>query len=66
MNTNSQMELGFENALRPQPLMQRQSRLRQARWWFERMRQVVDRALDRGPRPTARPEQIYFGLGRMT
>jgi hypothetical protein len=31
-----------------------------SRWWFERMRQVVDRAFDWQPAPPPRPEQIWF------
>ncbi len=30
-----------------------------AHWWFERMRQVVDRAIDWEPAPPPRPEQIW-------
>jgi hypothetical protein len=29
-------------------------------WWFQRMRQIVDRAFDWQPAPPPRPEQIYF------
>jgi hypothetical protein len=31
-----------------------------SRWWFERMRQIVDRAFDWQPAPPPRPEQIWF------
>jgi hypothetical protein len=31
-----------------------------AQWWFQRMRQVVERARDWQPKPTPRPEQIWF------
>jgi hypothetical protein len=44
--------------------VQRQRRLRRARWWFEQMREVVDRALDRSPAPLPSAEQIYFPLRR--
>ena len=38
----------------------RQKRLNRAHWWFERMRQVVDRAMDWRPAPPPRPEQMWF------
>jgi hypothetical protein len=38
----------------------RQRRQSRAQWWFERMRQVVDRARDWEPTPEPRPEQIWF------
>jgi hypothetical protein len=53
-----QLELSFANGrgyLSPNRRQQRQSR---ARWWFDRMRQTVDRALDWQPAPPPRPEQI--------
>jgi hypothetical protein len=31
-----------------------------SRWWFQRMRQIVDRAFDWQPAPPPRPEQIWF------
>jgi len=31
-----------------------------SRWWFRRMRQIVDRAFDWQPAPQPRPEQIWF------
>ena len=37
----------------------RQRRLSRAQWWFQRMRQVVDGALDRHPLPP-RPKQTWF------
>jgi hypothetical protein len=59
---NSQLQLSFDSALCADPQPRLASRLRHARWWFERMRQVVDRALDRNPERGGRPEQIYFPL----
>jgi hypothetical protein len=29
-------------------------------WWFQRMRQIVDRAFDWQPAPEPRPEQIWL------
>ena len=37
-----------------------QRRLSRANWWFQQMREVVDKAADWRPSPPARPEQIYF------
>jgi hypothetical protein len=55
---NGQLEMGFGNG-NTSPT-RRQRRLTRAQWWFQRMRQVVDRALDWQPAPTPRPEQIWF------
>jgi len=58
--TNEQMELGLGNA-RPCPSAgSRQRRQSRANWWFERMREAVDKALDWRPAPPPRPEQIWF------
>ena len=59
-NTNEQMELTF-NASRACPSTERpHRRMTRARWWFQQMREAVDRAVDWKPVPPARPEQIYF------
>jgi len=58
--TNQQMELGFGTARVYPTLNRRKRRLMRANWWFEQMRQVVDRAFDWRPAPPARPEQIYM------
>jgi hypothetical protein len=57
---NGQLELSLANAHRCHPLSRRQRHLSRARWWFERMRQVVDRAVERTPAPPARPEQTWL------
>ena len=51
---DGQMEMGFGKVAR-QP--RKQSR---AQWWFQRMRQIVDRATDWRPAPPPRPVQIWF------
>jgi hypothetical protein len=38
----------------------RQRRLTRAQWWFQRMRQAVDGALDWQPAPPPRPEQTWL------
>jgi len=57
---NGQLELSLTNARGCHPLSRRQRHLNRARWWFERMRQVVDRAIEWTPAPPARPEQTWF------
>ncbi len=56
-----QLELTFDGSTRFHPKigLRRQSR---ARWWFARMRRVVDQALDWRPAPPPRPEQIHLAL----
>src|SRR5262249_13918035 len=65
MVTRQQMELTFDASGSFRPAIRRQRRLRRARWWFEQMRQAVDRALDRDT-AIARPEQIYFQISKRT
>ena len=61
MKTNEQMELSIEQKGQSCPSTQRpQRRLGRANWWFQQMREVVDKAMDWQPAPPARPEQIYF------
>jgi hypothetical protein len=65
MNNNTmieQMELGVRSQIRNNYRNVREDRLKRARWWFRRMRVVVDLALPPQPTATARPEQTYFKL----
>ena len=60
-----QLELGFgASALAAngdgRPASAQPRRLSRAQWWFQRMRQIVDRARDWQPVPRPRPEQIWF------
>jgi len=55
-----QLELGFGSERVNRPATPRQRRLGRAQWWFERMRQVVDRAIDWPAAPVARPEQTWL------
>ncbi len=57
---NGQLEMSFDQSIKCRPLGRRQRRLSRAQWWFDRMRQTVDRALDWQPVPAPRPEQIWF------
>ena len=58
------MELGFDATRALRPPTRRQRRLLRARWWFEQMHRVVDRACDWQPAPAARPEQVYLSLAK--
>ena len=55
-----QMELSLEGQRVCRSMRRPQRRTNRAHWWFERMREVVDRAFDRQPAPATRPEQIWF------
>ncbi|MBU6398723.1 MAG: hypothetical protein KGS61_00260 [Verrucomicrobia bacterium] len=56
-----QMELGFDPTAAFTP-SRRRRRLTRARWWFDRMRAVVDCARDWAPAGPPRAEQIDLGL----
>jgi len=60
VNDQNQMELGLNKAHGCRSTQRPQRRLSRANWWFQQMREVVDRAVDWRPAPAARPEQIYF------
>jgi len=60
MTTNEQMELVLGKTNRCNSARRPQRRLSRANWWFQQMREVVDKAIDWQPTPPARPEQIYF------
>src|ERR1019366_2292674 len=48
--TNAQLELSFgARSLRSTPTTTRRASIRNPQWWFQRMRQIVDRALDWQP-----------------
>ena len=55
-----QMELTFKQAAEYKAAVKRQRRVSRAQWWFERMRQAVDRALDWQPEMPAKPEQTWL------
>jgi hypothetical protein len=60
MKTNEQMELEIGKTQGCPSTRRPQRRLSRANWWFQQMREVVDKAVDWQPAPPARPEQIYF------
>ncbi len=56
--TNAQLELSFgARRLRRLSPAARRSSFRSPQWWFQRMRQIVDAALDWEAAPPPRPEQ---------
>ena len=55
-----QLELAFAAASAGQAAGDPPRRLTRANWWFQRMRQLVDRAIDWQPALPARPEQIWL------
>jgi hypothetical protein len=58
--TGPQLELGFGGTSACRILNPRERRRSRATWWFQRMRQIVDCALDWQPAPPPRPEQTWF------
>jgi hypothetical protein len=59
---NGQLELAFGANRQWSVNTRRQRRMTRAQWWFERMREVVERAIE--PRPMAPPEQLWSGVRR--
>ncbi len=55
-----QMELSFGGNRGARAMSRRQRRLSRAHWWFDRMRRMVDRAVDWSPAPAPRAEQTWF------
>ena len=56
---DAQLEMGFDN--NAGCVTRRQRRLNRAHWWFQRMRQIVDRTIEwQTPPPSPRPEQIWL------
>ena len=63
--TDKQLELGF-NGLPPRAgAAGREGRIARASWWFNRMRAIVENAMDWSATSQPRPEQIWMpGLRR--
>jgi hypothetical protein len=60
INTNSQLELNIQGPALNRPLTSRQRHIQSASFWFQRMRQAVERATGWNPAPPPRPEQRWF------
>ena len=56
---NEQLELSFGANRQCHWQTRRQRRTTRARWWFERMRDVVERAIE--PAPMGPAKQLRFG-----
>lgn len=59
-----QMELQFNASIQSRPLGPRQKRLSRAHWWFNQMRQAVDRAFQVANESPPRSEQTPTALPR--
>lgn len=51
MTNQNQLELGLAGANRCPRAARRERRLNHANWWFDQMRQIVDRAFEMEPAP---------------
>ena len=58
--TNEQLELGFNGIKLLAHGAPRQGRVARAAWWFARMRDVVEQAMDWNTVGEPRPEQIWI------
>jgi len=59
--TDNQLELGFNHSIRPTPgTGRREGRIARAAWWFARMRDIVEHAMDWQAAGKPRPEQIWI------
>jgi hypothetical protein len=58
--TNEQMELGLGGARIEELAGRRETRIQRAAWWFARMREAVNNAMDWQPAREPRPEQIWL------
>ena len=59
--TQAQLELSFDVLRQTSMAHRTRPAANTRRWWFERMREIVDRAQDWEPAPAPRPEQTAFG-----
>ena len=57
---DQQLELGLNGALRTPRLARREQRLARAAWWFNKMRAVVNGAMDWPPTDAPRPQQTFL------
>jgi hypothetical protein len=60
MTTNEQLELGF-NGIKPRAhTARREGRIARANWWFAKMREAVENAMDWQAAIPPRPQQIWM------
>ncbi len=62
MTTNNQLELGFnpDSQRRIAGAPRHEGRIARANWWFARMRNIVENAMDWSAAAEPRPEQIWM------
>jgi hypothetical protein len=59
-NNSGQLELGFNGVKRPTRVARRENRMARAAWWFGKMREVVNGAMDWPAAGQPRPEQTLL------
>lgn len=64
MMNQQQMELTLAGSNRCPRVVRRERRANRAHWWFDQMRQAVERAIDWEPAPRFQPEQIWLPDGK--
>ena len=65
MTTDQQLELGFAAGKPAWRMAPRENRMARAAWWFNKMRAVVNDAIDWPPAGQSRPQQDWLpGAGR--
>ena len=60
MTTNEQLELGFNGTQARIFGQRREQRVVRAKWWFAKMREAVEHAMDWPDASQPRPEQIWM------
>lgn len=60
MTTNEQLELGFNGMQRRISGRRRERRVARARWWFAKMREAVENAMNQQNGSQPRPQQIWM------
>ena len=60
MTTNEQLELGFNGTQTRIFGRRREQRMSRAQWWFAKMREAVENAMDWQTAGQPRPEQIWM------
>ena len=60
--TKTQLEMNFDHSVSPAPAPLSSRRRPRARWWFQQMHVMVDRAFDWSTAPTPPPQQITLTL----
>lgn len=60
MTTNQQLELGFSGGKPAGRIARRENRMARAAWWFNKMRAVVNGAMDWPSAGQPRPQQAWL------